>query len=80
MTQEQILAKLKLLIKEQKRQSYIAPETIRDAEALGVLCAKYNLWSAPGIFDVVSSMLEESNFHTLNGQWKELIGERKRGN
>ena len=73
MKQWQIETQLKTLLYEQKRQSYIKPETISDAEALGVLCAKACEWEATKIFDVCRHMFEDANLHSFNEDFNKLI-------
>ena len=66
------------LVLEQRKDSFTEPEKASIFEALGIMCAHYCGWSSPAIFQVISAILEDSNFHTLNAQWHELIEEKEK--
>ena len=68
---------VKLLVKAQRQESFIDYEKGTDEEALGILVADFCGHSSPAIFEVITAILEDSNFHTLNEQWQKLINPEK---
>ena len=67
-----ISEKLKVLIEEQKNQSFINPETATDSDALGIIISQYFEWDSKGIFESSYSAFEDSNFHKFNKRYKKI--------
>ena len=73
MNQEDINAGLEELILEQKSLSFTNPKEANTGEALGIVVSNYCQWSSPAIFEVIESILEDSNFHELNAAFRSLV-------
>lgn len=78
MTYSSLKGNLQELITAKRRKAFIAYEKGSDTQALGLLAAEYCNWSAPAIYDVITTILEDSNFHSLNEQWQKLIEPKKK--
>lgn len=65
---------LSILIAEQKEESFIHPEQISDAEALGILVAQWAEWEGKKIVEAFISALEDANYHSflnvVEAAWK----------
>lgn len=64
--------KLKQLISEQKKQSFINPDSVLDSEALGIMISQYFKWDGKQIFLTSYNAFEDSNFHSLNEKFEKL--------
>ena len=67
-----IRQKLKQLIEEQKKESFVDPSTTTDSEALGLMISQYFKWDGKEIFDTSYFGFEDSNYHTFNEKFEEL--------
>jgi len=58
------------VIKLVKETAYIDPNDPRvtDADALGIIVAKYLKWDGGDIMETMFSALEDANFHDLNNK------------
>jgi hypothetical protein len=56
------------VIKLVKETAYTDPNDPRvtDADALGIIVAKYLKWDGADIMETMQSALEDANYHTLN--------------
>jgi hypothetical protein len=74
--EDRIKAVLKPLLEEIRTDSYL-PEyrkKISDSELVGVMVAKYFLWTNPDITKAFLYALEDANFSTLESQIEKLTG------
>lgn len=58
------------VIKLVKETAYVDPNDPRvtDADALGIIVAKYLKWNGGDIMETMFSALEDANFHDLNNK------------
>ena len=49
-----------------KEKAFTNPDQITDADALGIIVAKYLKWDGADIMETMHSALEDANFHDLN--------------
>jgi hypothetical protein len=63
---------LKLLIREKKSTGFLKGYEASDAEALGLLIAKYFEWDGERIFKTMFNAFEDANFHKFNREISEL--------
>ena len=49
-----------------KEKAFTNPDQITDADALGIIVAKYLKWNGADIMKTMHSALEDANYHTLN--------------
>jgi len=49
-----------------KEKAFTNPDQITDADALGIIVAKYLKWNGADIMETMHSALEDANYHTLN--------------
>tara|TARA_R110000744_G_C19194789_1_gene544302 strand:- start:385 stop:684 length:300 start_codon:yes stop_codon:yes gene_type:complete len=49
-----------------KEKAFTNPDQITDADALGIIVAKYLKWDGADIMETMHSALEDANYHTLN--------------
>lgn len=72
-----IAEKLKVLIDEQKNQSFIADykDKATDSEALGIIISQYFGYEGLEIMRALSNALEDANFHSVNSKIIEMIDE-----
>ena len=58
------------VIKLVKETAYVDPNDTRvtDADALGIIVAKYLKWDGGDIMETMFSALEDANFHDLNNK------------
>lgn len=56
------------VIKMVRQTAYVDPNDSRvtDADALGIIVAKYLKWDGADIMKTMHSALEDANYHTLN--------------
>ena len=54
------------VIKLVKEKAFTNPDQVTDADALGVIVAKYLEWNCDDIMETMFSALEDANVHTLN--------------
>ena len=56
------------VIKLVRQTAYVDPNDPRvtDADALGIIVAKYLKWDGADIMETMHSALEDANYHTLN--------------
>ena len=56
------------VIKMVRQTAYVDPNDPRvtDADALGIIVAKYLKWDGADIMETMHSALEDANYHTLN--------------
>jgi hypothetical protein len=84
MTKKTISEKLKDLIEEQKKLSFLNPKKAKDCEALGIIISQFFEWNGKGIFESSYSAFEDSNFHKFNEKfqkiWDKQYSEWKGGN
>ena len=67
-----IKEKLKKLIEQQKKESFINPNQIKDSEALGIMISQFFEWDGQKIFNSAYYAFEDSNFHTFNEKFDRL--------
>ena len=72
MTASSTIIKLQEAVTLCRNEVFIKPETASDFDALGILIANYCKWQGKNMQEVVYSMLEDANFHTLNKQIEEV--------
>jgi hypothetical protein len=70
---EELQLKIKKLLQEFKKLHYTKPETISDAQAMGVLMSFYFDYDGLQILKAAYEGLEDSNFHTENIKIREMI-------
>jgi len=57
-----------------KEKAFINPDQATDADALGIIVAKYLKWDGADIIETMFSALEDANYHTLNKRlWETYI-------
>lgn len=57
-----LMARLRMLIKEQKNTSFVFPDDHPDEKALGILVAHFCRWDGNAILEVAAAALQDANF------------------
>jgi len=68
---------LKVLITAKRASAYVDPVQPTDYEVLGVIIAEFCGYEKTRLKRVIHSMLEDSNFHTLNAEISKLWTSRE---
>lgn len=66
--------KIKEILEEIKRESFVAGYNATDEEAMGLLLSRFFEWDGFAIMDAAAYALEDANFHTEAGELWAKIG------
>lgn len=64
---------IRYILDEIKNQHYTNPDNATDAQAFGILMAKWFRWDGVQILEATYAGLEDSNFHTENRKIEEML-------